>query len=54
MIGLPVEFLKNDKIFRQIFGDKADILFSISFLNRALYEIMWKNMVKPGRPQMTI
>jgi hypothetical protein len=22
--------------------------------NRALYEIMWKNVVKPGKPQMTI
>ena len=21
--------------------------------NRAVYEIMWKNMVKPDRPQMT-
>jgi len=24
------------------------------FLNRAVYEIMWKNKVEPGRPQMTI
>ena len=24
------------------------------FLNRALYEIMWKNVVERGRPQMTI
>ena len=24
------------------------------FLNRADYEIMWKNIVQPGRPQMTI
>jgi hypothetical protein len=23
-------------------------------VNRAFYEIMWKTMVKPGRPQMTI
>ena len=22
--------------------------------NRAVYEIMWKNIVEPGRPQMTI
>jgi hypothetical protein len=22
--------------------------------NRAVYEIMWKNMVQPDRPQMTI
>jgi len=24
------------------------------FLNHAVYEIMWKNVVEPGRPQMTI
>jgi len=24
------------------------------FENRALYEIMWKNSVKPGKPQMTV
>ena len=23
-------------------------------LNRAIYAIMWKNIVEPGRPQMTI
>ena len=25
-----------------------------SFQNRAVYEIMWKNLVEPDRPQMTI
>jgi hypothetical protein len=31
-------------------------LFSIIFFfeNRAVYEIMWKNIVEPGRPQMTL
>ena len=24
------------------------------FLNRAIYEIMWKDAVEPDRPQMTI
>ena len=24
------------------------------FENRAVYDIMWKNIVQPGRPQMTI
>jgi hypothetical protein len=24
------------------------------FENRAVYEIMWKNIVEPGRPQMTV
>jgi hypothetical protein len=28
--------------------------FSVSLDNRAVYEIMWKNMVELGRPQMTI
>jgi hypothetical protein len=32
------------------------ILYSVTFFseNRALYEIMWKNMVQPDRPRMTI
>jgi hypothetical protein len=35
---------------------KADILCSIHFFseNRAVYALMWKNMVEPDRPQMTI
>jgi hypothetical protein len=28
--------------------------FFFFFENRALYEIMWKNIVKPGTPQMKI
>ena len=24
------------------------------FENRAIYEIMWKNIVEPGRPRMTM
>jgi hypothetical protein len=35
--------------------DKTYILCSIPFFeNRDIYEIMWKNMVKPDRPQMAI
>jgi len=33
------------------------ILFPVTFFsleNRAVYEIMWKNIVERGRPQMTI
>jgi hypothetical protein len=31
------------------------ILYSITFLeNRTVYEIMWKSIEEPGRPQMTI
>ena len=35
---------------------KTRILFSVNFFlkNRAVYEIMWKNMVLLERPQMTI
>jgi hypothetical protein len=34
---------------------KTRILCSITFAeNRAIYEIMWKNMLEPGRPQVTI
>jgi len=28
--------------------------FMFNFLNRAVYEITWKNTAEPGRPQMTI
>ena len=33
---------------------KNDILFSINYFfeNRALYEIMWKDIVQPEGPQM--
>jgi hypothetical protein len=36
---------------------KIHILYSInifSFENRAFFEIMWKNMVEPDKPHMTI
>jgi hypothetical protein len=34
---------------------KAHNLGSVTFSeNRAVYEKMWKNMVQPDRPQMTI
>jgi hypothetical protein len=29
-------------------------MFSFFFENSAVYEIMWKNMVEPDRPQMII
>jgi len=33
---------------------KTHVLSSITFFfNCAVYEIMWKNIVEPGRPQMT-
>jgi len=34
---------------------KIPILFSITFLNNhTIYEMMWKNIEEPGRPQVTI
>jgi hypothetical protein len=40
------------------FVDKLKICISLSIQfypeNRAVYETMWKNMVRPGRPLMTI
>ena len=45
----------SDKSCRKI---RAQILCSITsfffFENPAVYEIMWKNVVGPDRPQMTI
>jgi hypothetical protein len=35
---------------------KTHILFSVIFSpeNRVVYELMWKNMVQPDRPQVTV
>jgi len=42
----------SEKVVQKI---KTHILFSILFPeNHSVYEIMWENMVEPGRPQMTI
>jgi hypothetical protein len=36
-------------------NQNTHFVFSNSlFENRAVYEIMWKNIVQPGRPQMTV
>jgi hypothetical protein len=53
------EFLLQWEMFRTIFAVeiKTHILCSIAlffFENRAVYEIMWKNIVQPDRPQVTI
>jgi hypothetical protein len=42
----------SDKICRE---NQNKVLYSMTFLkNRAVCEMMWKNTVHPGRPQMTI
>jgi hypothetical protein len=33
---------------------ETHILCSINFNNRFLYEMMWKNIVEPERPQMRV
>jgi len=42
----------SDKSCREI--QNTHFVFSIFFLNSAVYEIMWENIVERGRPQMTI
>ena len=47
----------NEKCFRQICRDYQNTHFMFSnffFRKSCLYEIMWKNTVEPGRPQITI
>jgi len=46
-------------MFQTIFVEKikTNILCSVTFFfpaNHAVYEIMWKNIVESGRPQMAI
>jgi hypothetical protein len=42
----------SDKVVQKI---KTHFMFNNFFSeNRAVYEIMWKNMVEPNRPKMTI
>ena len=43
----------SDKFVEKI---KTQVLCSLTlfFENRAVYEIVWKNIVEPQRPQMTI
>jgi len=48
---------QNEKCFIVVEKIKTHILCSITLFkieNHVIYEIMWKNVVKPGRPQMTI
>jgi hypothetical protein len=36
--------------------EESKYIYSITFIseNRAVYEIMWKNLLQPGRPQGTL
>jgi len=43
-------------MFQKVVGEiEIRILCSITFLRKSrLYEIMWKNIEEPGKPQVTI
>jgi hypothetical protein len=43
----------SDKIVKKI---KTHVLFSVTFFseNHAVYEIVWRNIADPDRPQITI
>jgi hypothetical protein len=47
---LPTINNVSDEVVEEI---KTHILYPMTFFeNNAVYEIMWKNTVQPGRPQM--
>ena len=53
------QFFLKWEIFQTevVYEIKTHILYAIFFFffeNRAAYEIMWKNIVERGRPQMTV
>jgi hypothetical protein len=56
--NISAEFFVELEMYKTVsVGEfKTHILCSRNFFsgNRAVYEIMWKNMVEPDRPQMTV
>ena len=47
---------ENEKCLRQNLSTKSNthfVLSNVSFENRAVYKIMWKNVLELGRPHMT-
>ena len=51
------QFFLEWEMFQSKFVEKIKTKISGSetlFENRAIYEIMWKNIIQSGRPQMTI
>jgi len=42
----------SDRIYRE--NGNTHVVFNKFFKNRTVCEIMWKNIVEPGSPQMTI
>jgi len=57
LLSYLAQFLEREIFLRRIVGKiKTYILGSITFFkdSRALYEIMWKNVVEVDRPQVTV
>jgi len=55
LVGIQRGIVRNasDRCCRK--NQRTSFMFNIFFSeNRAVYEKMWKNMVQPERPQMTI
>jgi hypothetical protein len=55
---ISLNFSKNEKYFRQkLYRKSKHTHFKCNncfFENRAVYDIMWKNILEPDRPQVTI
>jgi hypothetical protein len=52
---MSVKFSQNEKYFRQKSYQSTHFIFDNFFPeNGTVYEIMWKNVVEPEKPQMTI
>jgi hypothetical protein len=49
--------MRNTRISGKRFGENQNIRFKLNIVlpeNRAVFEVMWKNVLDRGRPQMTV
>jgi hypothetical protein len=55
MCVIYINYLCNEKLRKKVEKVKTH-LYLVTFppKHRVVYEIMWKNVVQPGRPQITI
>ena len=58
LLSYLAQFFLEWKMFQTkvVLNIKTHVLCPVTFFpeNRAFYEIMWKNIVEQGRPQMTL
>jgi hypothetical protein len=58
MLNILLNFSESEKYFRKIWSGNQTTYFVFNNIffpeNYAVYEVMWKNIVEPDRPQMTI